>query len=124
MKNGKFNSIGLTVLTAAFLWAAPVGATQQDTGYPWFGDIEEENVQMEESKQTHSSSNYHLAPLLPPEQDTGYPWYADIKEEPIVKPYKVFGVHPKTEMGDTGYPWHADTKDDNHNPSQPGTMTQ
>jgi hypothetical protein len=123
MNNLKFTSIGLTILVAAFLWATPVWSSGQDTGYPWFGDIEEDS-KMEESNQAQQSSNYHLAPLLPPEQDTGYPWYADIKEEPLVKPYKVFGVHPRTTEGDTGYPWHADTKEDNHGSSQHKTTTQ
>ena len=123
MKVIKFASMGWAILTAAVLWITPVWA-EQDTGYPWFGDIVEENAQMEESKQSQSGSNYHLAPLVPPNQDTGYPWYADINEEPFVKPYKVFEVHPRTAGEDTGYPWHADIKKDDPNNSQSGTMTR
>ena len=114
MKSIKLTSMVWAILTAAVLWITPVWAAEQDTGYPWFYDIVEENDQ----PISQPSSNYHLAPLLPPGQDTGYPWYADIKEdENTMKPFKVFGTHPKTAEGDTGYPWHADTEKDNQSRS-------
>ena len=34
MNGKKIVSMGWAILTAAVLWAAPVWATQQDTGYP------------------------------------------------------------------------------------------
>ena len=108
MKNKKFTSIGLTVLIAAFLWATPVWASEQDTGYPWFGDITENNETIIPPSQV-----FHVAPVVPSEQDTGYPWFADIKEDKTnMKPLTIFKVHPRTVGEDTGYPWHADTKED------------
>jgi hypothetical protein len=43
MNGRKFVSMGLTVLTATFLWVASVWAAEEDTGYPWFADIMENN---------------------------------------------------------------------------------
>jgi len=120
MKGRKYTSIVLTVLIATFLWTAPVWASEQDTGYPWFADITEDN-------QTTSQSNtiFHVAPVLPSEQDTGYPWFADIEEDKtIMKPVTTFKAHPRTVTEDTGYPWFADTKEDNKTGPQPSTTTR
>lgn len=120
MKGRKYTSIVLTVLIATFLWVAPVWASEQDTGYPWFADITEDN-----KTGPQPSTIFHVAPVLPSEQDTGYPWFADIREDKtIMKPVTTFKAHPRTVEGDTGYPWHADTKEDDQNHSQPSTMTE
>ena len=110
------------IVSAAVLWVTPAWATQQDTGYPWFADVAEEDSQTI----SESNTSFQLVPVLPTEQDTGYPWFADIKEDKVImKPVEVFGVHPPTTVEeDTGYPWHVDTKDDNPNAPQPGTVTQ
>ena len=122
MKGRKFVSMTWAVLTAAALWATPVWAVEQDTGYPWFGDI------IEESNQTIPQPNttFRLTPVLPSKEDTGYPWFADIEkdDQTIMKPIEVFGVHPRSTEEDSGYPWHADTKDDNPTSSEHKTTTQ
>ena len=108
------------ILIAGALWSTPVWATPQDTGYPWFGDITEDNETVIPPSQV-----FHVAPVVPSEEDTGYPWFADTKEEKtIMKSHTIFKAHPRNAEGDTGYPWHADTNDDNHSSSQPSTTTQ
>jgi hypothetical protein len=109
----------LTVLVAALLWATPVWASEQDTGYPWFGDITEDSKAV-----IQSSTIFHVAPVPPSEQDTGYPWFTDVEENQTMKRVKVFGVHPRTEKIDSGYPWHADIERDSKTNSQPSTTTQ
>ena len=120
MKTRKFVSMGTAILTAAVLWSVPVWAAEQDTGYPWFADVAEENNQLI----LQPNTSFKSMPVTPGEEDTGYPWYSDIKEDPITKRVKVFGVHPRTEEGDTGYPWHADINGDDGTLSKPGKTTQ
>lgn len=119
MKVTKFISMGAAILTAVVFCVVPVWA-EQDTGYPWFADIVEENNE----PISHPNTTFKLAPVTPGDEDTGYPWYSDIKEDPITKRVKVFGVHPKTVEGDTGYPWHADTKGDDETLSKSSKTTQ
>lgn len=108
MKNIKLMSIGLAVLTATFLWTSSVWASGQDTGYPWYSDIPEDNKTV-----SQPSTTFHVAPVMPSEEDTGYPWYEDIKEDKtIMKPVTIFKAHPRTVTEDSGYPWHADIEDD------------
>ena len=120
MKNNKLTSMVWAILAATALWVAPVWAAEQDTGYPWFGDITEDN-----KTEIPPSQVFHSAPVVPSEEDTGYPWFADIREDKtIMKPLTIFKTHPQVKEGDTGYPWHADIKEDNSNTSQPGSSTQ
>lgn len=121
MKNRKFTSIGLTVLIAAFLWATPIWASEQDTGYPWFVDIQKDNPAV-----SKHNNIFRVAPVLPSKHDTGYPWFADTQEykETKTKPITIFGVHPRTAEEDTGYPWSNDSKRNNQTVPQSRTMTQ
>ncbi len=109
------------VATAFLLAITPAWAIEQDTGYPWYGDLPKETHQT-----VPQSSNIVVAPVVPSGEDTGYPWFADIKEddESITKPVTIFKSHPRTVEGDSGYPWHADTKDDHPTSTQHKTMVQ
>ena len=75
MNGRKFVSMGLTVLTATFLWVVPVWAAEEDTGYPWFADTMEDNQAV-----LQPSATLAATPIWIAEEDTGYPWFADIME--------------------------------------------
>lgn len=107
--------------TAIVLAITPAWAMEQDTGYPWYRDLPDED------RQTVSQpSNVFEATVVPSEEDTGYPWFADIKDDnkSITKPITIFKLHPRTAEEDSGYPWHADTKEDKPTVLQPRTITQ
>ena len=107
--------------TAIVLAITPAWAMEQDTGYPWYRDLPDED------RQTVSQpSNVFEATVVPSEEDTGYPWFADIKDDnkPITKPITVFKPHPRKADEDSGYSWHADTKEDKPTVLQPRTITQ
>ena len=98
----------IQTLTAAavFLVSTPAWAMEQDTGYPWYWDLPDEERQI--ISQPNNTSNTKMAPVLPSEEDTGYPWFADIKDdESVTKPITIFKPHLRTAGEDSGYPWHA-----------------
>lgn len=113
--------MGLTVLMASFLWTAAVWAVEQDTGYPWFADVPEDN-----SNVLKHNNVYRVAPIEPSEQDSGYPWFADLEEYNLghKKPVTIFGVHPRTAEDDSGYPWSNDTRWHNQTAPESRTTTQ
>lgn len=119
MKGKNFILMGLAILTAGVLWAVPVWAAEQDTGYPWFADIEDNQAI------SQPSTIFRETQVLPAQEDTGYPWFTDTKEDnqAIMKPVTI-GVHPRDADKDTGYPWFADTKEDNRAVSQPNKTVQ
>ena len=117
----KLIAIGLTVLMATFLGTGSLSASEQDTGYPWFADVAENN-----STVLKHNNIYRVAPIGPSEQDSGYPWFADLQEysQTHSKPVTVFGVHPRTAEDDTGYPWSNETKWNKQNAPESRTTTQ
>ena len=121
MNAKKFAAMGLTILIASFLWTASLSASEQDSGYPWFADIQKDNPAV-----SKHNNIYRVAPVLPSKHDTGYPWFADIQEykETKKKPVTIFGVHPRTAEEGTGYPWSNDTKWHNQTVPQSRTTTQ
>ena len=96
--------------TTMILAATSAWAMEQDNGYPWYGELPDQ-----ERQAVSQSSNVKVTPVLPSAEDTGYPWYAEVKEEnkSTMKPVTIFKPHSRTAQEDTGYPWYADIKEDN-----------
>ena len=110
MKGNKFVSMGVAILTAAVLWAAPVWAENDGVGSPWFDDNEAIDNSVPQSGKTIKIDAVH-----PSGEDSGDPEFHDTKEEkPIMKPVTTFKVSPVKPSGeDTGDPEFHDTKENN-----------
>ena len=109
-----------TLVAAAFvLTITPAWAMEQDSGYPWFGDLPDKD-----RPTVSQSGKVVVTPVVPSGEDTGYPWFAEIKDDrkSIEKPITIFKLPPRTADQDSGYPWHSDINWDN--PMQDDTMIQ
>ena len=103
MKRKIFVSMGLAVLTAAVLSAAPVWADADD---PWAPDMDGDQI--------IPQSTVKVVPVPPAEEDTGDPWFNDTKEneQTLMMPVTTFGTTPAQPVEeDTGDPWFNDTKE-------------
>jgi len=113
----------IQTLTAAaiFLAITPALTMGQDTGYPWYGDIQDKD-----HPPVSRSGKVVETPVLPSEVDTGKPWFADIKDDnkSTMKRVTIFKT-PSGPVGqDSGYPWYADTQWDDPGHLMPQTKVQ
>ena len=98
-----------TLVAAAFALAiTPAWAMEQDTGYPWFGELADNS-----RPAVSQSGKVVVTPVAPSGEDTGYPWYADTKEDHkvIEKPITIFKLNPNISDKDWVYPWLGMPKD-------------
>ena len=92
-----------TLVAAAFVMTiTPAWAMEQDTGYPWFGDLPDKDRQT-----VSQSGKVVVTPVAPSGQDTGYPWFADIKDDhkSVEKPVTIFKSDKSISDKDWVYPW-------------------